>query len=121
MPPLRRGRRALQQGELLPGSGRPAEGGGLERRQPPLEAELPRRDVEQRRHLLGVFTLPALTVEEARVADLPAARVPDTPEHTIPPFRIVLRQPGGEELGERLREAADDPARALGAGAGGGL
>src|SRR5438552_12518798 len=93
MPPLLRRRRALQQRQLLARARGTPERRRLERWQTPVEAELPGRDLEQRRDLLGVFTLPALAVEEARVADPPVARVPDAPEHPIPPFRIVLRQP----------------------------
>src|SRR5207248_1173631 len=113
MPPLLCRPRALQQWELIAGAGRMPERRRLGWRQPPIEAELACRDVEERPDLLGVLPLPALAVEEARVADPAAARVADAPEHAVPSFRIVLREPRVEQLVERLREPDKHPAGAL--------
>src|SRR5207302_7415428 len=97
MRPLVRRPRALQQRDLVARTRRPTEGSRVERREPSVEAELARGDLEQRCDLVRVLALPALAVEEARVADASAARVADAGQHALAALRVVRREPCVEE------------------------
>src|SRR5437773_2587094 len=91
----------------------PSEGSGLEWGEPPVEPVLLRRRGEERRDLLRVLALAALAAAEGRVAEAPRARVADAPEDARAALGIPLLEPALEELVDRLREAAEHPARAL--------
>src|SRR5437870_9051499 len=117
MTPVLRRPRALQQSELVADAWRAPERRRLERRQPAVETQPPRADVEQCRDLIAVLALPALAVEEARIGDPSGARIADAGEHALAPLGVVLGEPRVEELVERLREPHEVPARARRAGA----
>src|SRR5205809_5114823 len=95
----------------------PSEGSGLEWGEPPVEPVLLRRGGEERRDLLRVLALAALAAAEGRVAEAPAARVADAAEDARAALRVVLLEPAREELVDGFRQAQQDPARALRAGA----
>src|SRR6185436_15194805 len=115
------GRWPSEERQLVTPTRRAAEGACAEGREASVEPVLSRRHVEERRDLRGVLSVPALAVEEARIAETAAPHLPDAVEHPLPPVRIVLREPAVEQLVERLREAEHHPARAPGAGARGRL
>src|SRR5438132_5942256 len=104
--------RVSQEPQLLARARRPAEGRGAERRQVPLEAVLPGRHGEELGDLLGVLALAALAPEELRVAQVARPDLADAAEDPLASLRIVLREPGVEELVDGLREPEQHPARA---------
>src|SRR5262249_58355525 len=73
-----------QQPELIARAGRPPERGGpLLLLEAGSQADLPRLGTEERGHRLGVPSLAALAVVEARIVHLAAPGLPDAVEHLL--------------------------------------